>query len=89
MALYLVHYHLPGLTLQEVVAMQRAAMEMSARLTAEGKPVRYIRSTFVPSESHVMSLFEADQAMLVRDVSELAHIPFTRIVEAVDLTASP
>lgn len=66
--------------------MQRAAIEMSARFTAEGKPVTYIRSTFVPSESRVMSLFEASQATLVRDGSEMAHIPFTRIVEAVDLT---
>ena len=88
MALYLVHHHLPGLTLQDLQALQQAAMETSARFTAEGKPVHYIRSTFVPSESYMMSLFEAAQATLVRDVSELAQIPFTRIVEAVDLTVA-
>ena len=33
-----------------------------------------------------MCLFEADNADLVRAVNEAAQIPFTRIVEALDLT---
>jgi len=35
-----------------------------------------------------MCLFEADNADLVREVNEAAKIPFTRIVEAMDLTPS-
>jgi len=53
---------------------------------AEGKPVRYIRTTFVPGEAHCMCLFEAENADHVREVNETAQIPFTRIVEALDLT---
>ncbi len=33
-----------------------------------------------------MCLFEADNADHVREVNETAKIPFTRIVEALDLT---
>jgi hypothetical protein len=33
-----------------------------------------------------MCLFEAESADHVRQVNETAHIPFTRIVEALDLT---
>jgi hypothetical protein len=33
-----------------------------------------------------MCLFEAPNASLVREVNETAKIPFTRIVEAADLT---
>jgi len=46
----------------------------------------YIRTTFVPGEAHCMCLFEAENADYVREVNETAQIPFTRIVEALDLT---
>ena len=41
---------------------------------------------FVPEESHCMCLFEAEDAQAVRAVNEAASIPFTRVVEAMDLT---
>ncbi len=85
MALYLVHCHLPGLTLDELTTLQRAAQATSERLRAAGHAVHLIHGTFVPSEAHMLYLFEAPSATLVRDVTELAQIPFTRIVEALDL----
>jgi len=45
-----------------------------------------IRSTFVPQEEHCMCLFESLDDATTREVNEKAQIPFTRIVEAVDLT---
>ncbi len=86
MAIYMVERDLKGITMDQLAATQRAAIETSTRFTAEGKPVRYIRSTFVPGESRCMCLFEAADAQLVRDVNEAAHIPFSRVVEALDLT---
>lgn len=83
---YMVDRDLPGVTMEQLAAAQKAAIEAGKKLTAEGKPVRYIRSTFVPGEAHCMCLFEAPNAALVREVNETAKIPFTRIVEAVDLT---
>ena len=85
MPIYVAFRHLPGITPDELAAVQHAAIQMSERYTAQGRPVRYIRTVFVPSESHCISLFEAESGMLVRDVNEAAQLPFTRIVEALDL----
>jgi hypothetical protein len=88
MAVYMVDRDLPGVTMDQLGAAQKAAIETGQKFTAEGKNVRYIRTTFVPGEAHCMCLFEADNSDLVREVNEAAQIPFTRIVEALDLTPS-
>jgi hypothetical protein len=88
MAIYMVDRDLPGITMDQLGAAQKAAIETGQKFTEEGKSVRYIRTTFVPGEAHCMCLFEADNADLVREVNEAANIPFTRIVEAMDLTPS-
>ena len=88
MAVYMVDRDLPGVTMDQLGAAQKAAIETGQKLTEEGKNVRYIRTTFVPGEAHCMCLFEADNADLVRELNETAQIPFTRIVEALDLTPS-
>ena len=88
MAVYMVERELPGVTMEQLAGAQKAAIETGQQFTAEGKNVRYIRTTFVPGEAHCMCLFEADNADLVREVNETAQIPFTRIVEALDLTPS-
>jgi muconolactone delta-isomerase len=86
MTVYIVDRNLPGVTLEQLAAAQKAAIETSQRFSAQGKPVRYIRSTFVPGESHCMCLFEASNADLVKQVNEAAKIPFTKVTEALDLT---
>jgi muconolactone delta-isomerase len=86
MSVYMVDRDLPGVQMDQLAAAQQAAIETSKKFTAEGKPVRYIRTTFVPGEAHCMCLFEADNPDIVREVNETAKIPFTRIVEALDLT---
>ena len=88
MNIYLVDRDLPGVTLEQLAAAQKAAIETSQRFTEEGNPVRYVRTAWVPSESHVMCMFEAQSAQAVRDVNEVAGIPFTRILDAMDLTPS-
>lgn len=72
--------------MEQLAAAQRKAIETGKQLTAQGKPVRYIRSCFVPSESRCMCLFEAANADLVKELNEAAKIPFSRIVGAMDLT---
>jgi len=86
MSVYLVDRNLPGITMDQLAAAQKAAIETSQRFTLEGKHVRYIRSTFVPGEAHCMCLFEAADPQLVKDVNEAAQIPFSRISVALDLT---
>ena len=89
MTVYMVDRNLPGITMEQLAAAQKAAIATSQLFTSEGKDVRYIRSTFVPGEAHCMCLFEATNPELVKEVNEAAQIPFTRISEALDLTPAP
>ena len=89
MSVFMADRDLPGISLEQLAAAQRAAIETSRRFTAEGRPVRYIRSTWVPGDSRVMCLFEADYVGLVEEVNRSAGIPFSRVVQARDLTPSP
>ena len=86
MAVYLVERSLKGITMDQLGAAQKSAIETGKKMTASGKQVRYIRSTFVPDEARCMCLFEASGPELVKELNEQATIPFTRIVEAMDLT---
>lgn len=86
MPVYMVDRDLPGITMEQLGSAQAAAIDTSRRYTGSGKPVRYIRSTFVPGESHCMCLFEASDADLVKAVNDEANIPYTRVSEALDLT---
>ena len=86
MAIYMVARDLPGITIEQLAAAQKAAIQTGQKLTSEGKPVRYIRSTFVPGESHCMCLFEAANAELVKELNDQAKIPYSRVIEALDLT---
>jgi len=86
MSVYLVERDLPGVTLEQLAAAQKKAIQVGIELTAQGKEVRYIRSTFVPGEHKCMCLFAAPNSENVREANERAEIPFTRIVRAEDLT---
>jgi len=88
MAVFLVERNLPGITMEQLAAAQKKAIQMGQEMTAQGIEVRYIRSTFVPGENKCMCLFEAPSADHVRQANERAEIPFTRIVRAEDLTPS-
>jgi hypothetical protein len=86
MPVYMVDRDLPGVTHEQLAAAQQAAIDTSRRHADAGARVRYIRSTFVPGEARCMCLFEADSSDVVRDVNDEAKIPYTRIVEALDLS---
>lgn len=86
MAVYMVERDLTGITMPELAGAQRAAIATARRFTADGTAVRYIRSTFVPGDARCMCLFDAASADDVKKVNEAAQLPFTRIVEALDLT---
>jgi hypothetical protein len=85
MPVYLVERDLPGITMEDLAAAQKRAIQVGMDLTAQGREVRYIRSTFIPGEHKCMCLFEAPNPEHVREANERAEIPFTRIVPAEDL----
>lgn len=86
MSVFMVERELSGITMEQLAAAQQAAIRTGAEFTARGKSVRYIRSMFVPGDARCMCLFEAGSADDVRDVNETAGIPYSNIVEALDLT---
>jgi len=86
MPVYAVRRDLPGITMEQLGGAQKAAIETSERFTAEGKDVRYIRSTYIPGEERCTCLFEAPDAERVKAVNDAAGIPYTDVQEAMDLT---
>ncbi len=85
MSVYMVERNLPGITMETLGAAQQAAIQTAEQFTRDGKPVAYLRSTFVPGEERCMCLFEADSADAVEAVNDTAQIPYERVVEVLDI----
>jgi hypothetical protein len=78
MPTYLVERYLPG--------RDRAWLDAAlARLPIDRDGVAYLGSTYVPSDDSCLCRFEAPSAEQVRDVNEVAGVPFARIVAATEL----
>ena len=86
MPVYMVERELKGIPMSDLAAAQQLAITKSKDYTAQGTPMRYIRSTFAPDDGRCMCLFEANSAAEVVRLNEEAGIPYTRVVEALDLT---
>ncbi|KAA3629604.1 MAG: DUF4242 domain-containing protein [Proteobacteria bacterium] len=85
MSVYMVERDLPGISMEQLGAAQRSAIQTAERFTQAGRSVRYLHSTFVPKEHRCMCLFEANRSEDVAAVNQEANIPYQRIVEALDL----
>jgi hypothetical protein len=85
MQVFMVERSLKGISMADLGAAQQRAIETSKQFTKDGKPVEYIRSTFVPEEGACMCLFSAERAEDVKAVNEQAKIPYDRVVTALDL----
>lgn len=81
MPTYFVERYLPG--------RDRAWLEAAlARLPKDRSRVTYLGSTYVPAEDSCFCRFEAPDAEDVRDVNELARVPFSRISVATEIPVS-
>ena len=87
MPCYMVERHLPGITQDQLIAAAGRAKQASARMTQEGAPVRYLRSTFVPADEKCYCLFEGSSKEAVEAAQTRAGIPFEHIEEAAFVTA--
>jgi muconolactone delta-isomerase len=85
MAVYMVDRDLPRITAEDLAALQGVEIAAARDLSAVGRPVRYLRSLFILGEARCLCLFEAADEVTVADLNELARLPFTRIVAALDL----
>ena len=82
MPAYLVERYLPG--------RDRAWLDAAlARLPTTRNGVVYLGSTYVPSDDSCYSRFEAESADDVRDVNEIAGVPFARILAAAEIGVDP
>lgn len=87
MAKYLVERHLPGIKPDQLAAAAARAKATTSEMAAEGTPVRYLRSTFVPGEEKCYCLFDGDSEEAVREANRRAEIPFERITEAMHIAS--
>jgi uncharacterized protein DUF4242 len=87
MAKYLVERYLPGFSMEQLKDAAAAAKRTTAEMTAEGTPVRYLRSTFITGEDKCFCLFDGPSAEAVRQANVRANLPVERIVEAVYIAA--
>jgi hypothetical protein len=86
MAVFMVERNLKGISLEALTAAQQAAIAQGKQMTAAGTPIRYIRSTFAPEDGRCFCLFDGKSPADVRKLNDDAKIPYSSVIEALDLT---
>jgi hypothetical protein len=88
LATFLVERYWPGVT-ADVIRSSDVRLHMAVEeMNNQGTPVRYIRSTLIPEEETVFSLFSAPSAGQVAEANQRSGVPFDRIVEATEINHS-
>jgi Nickel responsive protein SCO4226-like len=85
MQVFVAERTLKGIPMDQLAAAQKRAIETAERLSREGRPIKYLRSTFVPDSGCCSCLFEAQDAATVELLNETAKIPYNRVAPALDL----
>jgi len=85
MQTFVVERSLKGIPMDQLAAAQKRAIDTADKMSRDGKPVRYLRSVFVPDSGQCMCLFEGGSAAEVEALNRDAQIPFDRVAPAMDL----
>lgn len=85
MATLLVFRQLPGVTRDQYAAAQRAAINAADEASTGGHLVRYLGGFFIPGRGRAVCIFGADSRADVTAVNERAGMPFTEVLEAIEL----
>lgn len=83
MPVFLVRAQLPELDVTDLRAALARVVSAVDQLNREGFRIRYRYSTYIPSDSWLGCLYEADTRAEVKLATERAVMPFDDIVEAV------
>jgi hypothetical protein len=86
-AVFLAVCRMPGLTDADLRAVERALLEASRRVSGEGTPVRYLRSSYVAAEQRWLGLFVSTSPETVNRVFGIAQVPDGSVIELADGTA--
>jgi hypothetical protein len=84
-ATFLVLRQLPGLTRDQYAAAQQAAAEAARQASSEGRVVRHLGGFLMPSKGQAICIFRAESLADVTAVNERAGVPYTEILEAIEL----
>lgn len=87
MKTWMVERELAGIPMDALGAAQGRAIQTADEMTRNGTQISYLRSAYVPGDGRCMCLFRAQDAAQVEDLNRRAQIPFTRVVEVLDLPA--
>ena len=85
MAIFLVLRQLPGLTRDQYAAAQQAASEAARQASVGGRVVRHVGGFFLPGQGRAICIFCAESLTDVTVVNERAGVPFTEVLEAIEL----
>ena len=80
MVTFLAETYVPATTSSAEV--ERSAIEAAAALTAEGTPIRFLRSILVPEDETCFFVFEATSPMAVQEVTRRAGCGEARVSRA-------
>jgi hypothetical protein len=81
-AVYLVELYVSRSDPAAVARRAERGRLTAEELTREGRPVRYLRSIFIPEDETCFFLFEAASADAVREAAHRATLDFERVAEA-------
>jgi hypothetical protein len=87
MTVFLVFRQLPGVTRDQYSAAQRAVADVIGN-AGENARVCYRGGFFLPASARAVCVFEAGSAADVETVNQQAGVPFTEVVEALQLRAT-
>ena len=85
MAVFLVLRDLPGVTRDQYAAAQQAASDAAQQASVAGRVVRHLGGFYMPRGGRAICIFGADSLADVTAVNERAGVPFTEVLEAIEL----
>jgi hypothetical protein len=82
---FLVERYWPRSAVADLVRSDDALRDRAGSMTAQGRPVRLIGTTFVPGEETVFGRFEAVDAGAVEELHRLAGVEFDCVTPSIEL----
>ena len=79
---FLLELYVSGADPGAVAAATGEAERAAAELAGEGRPLRFVRSIFVPDDETCFLLYEAARVEDVEEAARRASLPFARISRA-------